>query len=236
MTSALDFLAVALLGLATTSSCILGVAIGLYVRFPKRVLAAILAFAAGALISALAIELAYESARHLHHHAFGVQSAWTFVGGGFALGAVIYYSATLFLQTKGAAIRFPTRFNEYAILHKQQVSKELIGLLSKSDLLRHLPPEGIEAMLSRIHMRRIGPGEIVFRAGDPGDALYIIAIGNVEVLPAGHDDTTCASRPIATLDQGHAFGEMALLVGGPRTATIRAVTATELLVIGKDDF
>ena len=58
MTSALDFLAVALLGLATTSSSLLGVAIGLYIRFPKRVLAAILAFAAGALISALAIELA----------------------------------------------------------------------------------------------------------------------------------------------------------------------------------
>jgi|SRR5665213_4081 len=236
MTSAIDLLAVALLGLATTSSSILGVAIGLYVRFPKRVLAAILAFAAGALISALAIELAYESARQLHHHAFGVQSAWAFVGSGFALEAVVYYSATLFLETKGAAIRFPTRFNEYAILHKKKVSKELIGLLSKSDLLRHLPPEGIEAMLSRIHTRRIGPGEIVFRAGDPGDALYIIASGSVEVLPAGHDGTTHASRPIATLDEGRAFGEMALLAGGPRTATIRAGTATELLVIGKEDF
>lgn len=236
MTNALDLAAVALLGLATTSSSLLGVAIGLYVRFPKRVLAAILAFAAGALISALAIELAFESARQLHRHAFGVQSAWAFVGGGFALGAAAYYSATLFLEAKGAAIRFPTRFNEYALLRKQQDSKALIGLLSKCDLLRHLPPEGIEAMLSRIHTRRLGPGELVFRAGDPGDALYIIARGSVEVLPPDHHDSISTSRPIATLGEGQAFGEMALLTGGPRTATIRVASAAELLEIGKADF
>jgi hypothetical protein len=50
-----------LLGLATTSSPLLGVAIGLYVPFSKRPLACLLAFAAGSLISALAIELGYEA-------------------------------------------------------------------------------------------------------------------------------------------------------------------------------
>jgi len=234
MTNALDLVLVALLGLATTSSSVLGVAIGLYVSFSKRVLAAILAFAAGALISALAIELAYESARQLQHHAFGVQSAWGFVGGGFALGAVVYYSATLFLEAKGAVIRFPTRFNEFALHCKQEDSKELIGLLSKSDLLRHLPPDGIETMLSRVRTRLFDRGEIVFHAGDEANALYIIARGNVEVLPANQDDA--ASKPIAVLEAGHAFGEMALLAGGPRTATIRAATPIELLEIGKADF
>jgi CRP-like cAMP-binding protein len=237
MTNALDLLAVALLGLATTSSSLLGVAIGLYIRFPKRVLAAILAFAAGALISALAIELAYESARQLHHHAFGVQSAWAFVGGGFASGAVMYYSATLFLETKGAAIRFPTRFNEYAVQLKRKDAKELIGLLSKSDLLRHLPPDGIEAMLSRVQMRLFDRGEIVFRSGDEANALYIIARGSIEVLAADDPDNAAqASGPIAILGEGQAFGEMALLTGGSRTATIRATTPVELLEIGKDAF
>jgi zinc transporter ZupT len=78
MTNLLELATVAFLGLVTTSSSLLGAAIGLYVRFPKRALAAILAFAAGALISALAIELAYESAQQLHHQAFGMQSAWAF--------------------------------------------------------------------------------------------------------------------------------------------------------------
>jgi hypothetical protein len=61
---------VSLLGLATTSSSLLGAAIGLYVPVSKRPMACLLAFAAGALISALAIELAYESALSLHHRGY----------------------------------------------------------------------------------------------------------------------------------------------------------------------
>ena len=73
-------------------------------------------------------------------------------------------------------------------------------------------------------------GDIVFRTGDPGDALYIVAHGVVEVLN-GSDQ-----RTLAELGDGQAFGEMALLSDGTRTATIRAKTDTRLLAIGKDDF
>jgi Cyclic nucleotide-binding domain len=230
-----ELAALSFLGLLTTSSNFLGAAIGLYVHFPKRALAAILAFAAGALISALAIELAYESAQQLHHQAYRMQSAWAYVGSGFAFGAVFYYSATLFLENKGAAVRLPTRFHEYAVGCKQQDVKELLGLLSKCDLLRHLPPEEIEAILAYVRLRWLNAGEILFRAGDQGDALYIVAHGSVNVLADSQESAT-ASRPIATLGEGQAFGEMALLTGGPRTATIRAAAKTELLEIGKDDF
>ena len=57
-----EILIVSLLGLLTTSSSMVGAALGLYVPLSKRLLACVLAFAAGALISALAIELAYEGA------------------------------------------------------------------------------------------------------------------------------------------------------------------------------
>ena len=167
MTTPFELVIISLVGLVTTSSSLLGAAIGLYVRFPRRVLAVILAFAAGSLISALAIELAYESARQLHHRAFGMQSAWAFVGGGFALGAIIYYCVTLFLEKHGAAVRLPSRFEEYALGRKQHDAKELIGLLSKCDLLRHLPPEGIEAILPCLRPVRLEAGKILFRAGDP---------------------------------------------------------------------
>ena len=66
--SALYDLAMAsLLGFAATSSSLAGAAIGLYMPISKRLLACILAFAAGSLISALAIELAFEGALALHH-------------------------------------------------------------------------------------------------------------------------------------------------------------------------
>ena len=116
-----DILAAATLGLVTTSSSFLGAALGLYVPLSKRALAAILAFAAGSLISALAIELAYEGAQDLHHHAFSAGAAWAFIGGGFALGATMYYGATIYLEGKGAAVRYPTRFREYAAVMPRSV-------------------------------------------------------------------------------------------------------------------
>ncbi|MEI9924569.1 MAG: hypothetical protein WDN50_14465 [Bradyrhizobium sp.] len=75
-----------LLGLGTTSSSMLGAAIGLYLPISKRLLACLLAFAAGSLISALAIELAYEGALSLHHRGFDARAAWLFVSAGFAVG------------------------------------------------------------------------------------------------------------------------------------------------------
>ena len=71
-----EIAAVALLGLATTSSVMLGAVLGLYVPFPKKVLAGVLAFAAGSLIAALAIELGFEGASDLIRHGASVHGAW----------------------------------------------------------------------------------------------------------------------------------------------------------------
>jgi CRP-like cAMP-binding protein len=226
-----------LLGLGTTSSSMLGAAIGLYVPFSKRPLACLLAFASGSLISALAIELAYEGAQSLHAQGFNAHAAWAFVSAGFAAGAIIYYSTSLFLEKKGAAVRYVTQFREYALARKQGDAKELIRLLASCDLMRHLPAEQIERILPCVRDRQLKAGEILFKAGEPGDALYIVAHGNVEVLANGLPGADAAAgNVIAVLGKGNAFGEMSLLSGGPRTATIRAVEDTGLLEIGKDDF
>jgi zinc transporter ZupT len=214
----------------------LGAAIGLYVPFSKRPLACLLAFAAGALISALAIELAYEGAQSLHHQGYHARAAWAFVSAGFAAGAIIYYSASLFLEKKGAAVRYVTQFREYALARKQADASGQIKLLAKCDLMRHLPAEQIEQLLPCIRSRQLKAGEILFKAGDAGDALYIVAHGKVEVLTTDLRDAEASGHAIAVLGDGAAIGEMSLLSGGPRTATIRAVEDTGLLKIGKDDF
>jgi CRP-like cAMP-binding protein len=99
-----------------------------------------------------------------------------------------------------------------------------------------LPAEQIERILPAIHDRQLKKGEILFRAGDPGDALYIIARGKVEVLADAAPDSPAPPGAMAVLGEGHAFGEMSLLSGDPRSATIRAVEDTEMLVISKEDF
>jgi CRP-like cAMP-binding protein len=232
---------VSLLGLATTSSSMLGAVIGLYLAISKRLLACLLAFAAGSLISALAIELAYEGALSLHHQGFDARAAWAFVSSGFAVGAVLYYSTSLFLEKRGAAVRYGTQFREYALTRKQQDIAARIKLLASSDLMRHLPAEQIERILPCIDDRQLKKGEILFRTGDPGDALYIIGSGKVEVLsedPHTEDSRggAASGNAIAVLGKGNAFGEMSLLGGDPRTATIRAVEDADLLKIDKSVF
>jgi hypothetical protein len=108
-----ELVVVSLIGFGTTSSVLLGAAIGLYVPLSKRMLAGLLACAAGALISALAIDLALGSAKELHLRGFDFRGAWFFVGGGFALGASLYFVASRFLERSGAAVRYPSRFREY---------------------------------------------------------------------------------------------------------------------------
>jgi hypothetical protein len=63
--------------------------------------------------AALAIELGFEGAHDLTKHGANVHAAWAEIAGGFAVGAVVYYVASLFLEQKGAALRYPSRFMEY---------------------------------------------------------------------------------------------------------------------------
>ena len=226
---------VVLIGLFTTSSSILGAAIGLYAPLSKRILACILAFAAGSLISALAIDLAFKGAIDLNHHGYKSFAAWEFVASGFAIGAVIYYITSLYLEGKGAAIKRPMRFREYALARKHEQSKELISLLAQCDLLRHLPAEAIENVLHRVKQRKLKKDEVLFHSGDPSDALFIIETGWVEVVA---DDPASANSdlPIAKLGPGSVFGEMGLISGGKRTATIRTGEGAGLLEISLEDF
>lgn len=236
MNTAAEVAVVSLLGLGTTSSALAGVAIGLYFPLSKRALACVLAFSAGALISALAIELAYQGALELHRQGFSTRLAWAFVGGGFSIGAVFYYCASLFLEKNGGTVRYQTRFREYARERKRQDVRETIELLSRCDLLRHLPAEEVERILPCVRTRHLMPGEILFRAGAPGDALFIVARGDVEILADPASDGSSVQHKLAVLGPGQAFGEMALLSGGLRTATVQAVGEVDLLEIGREDF
>ena len=78
-----------------------------------------------------------------------------------------------------------------------------------------------------------GPGDIIFREGDPGRHVYIVKSGTVEVLVQQPDGT---QRAIKQLGTGETFGEMALLRQAPRSATIRTVTAAQVFKISPDDF
>lgn len=75
----------------------------------------------------------------------------------------------------------------------------------------------------------IVPGDEIFRVGEPGDAMYFIHRGPVEIIaPDG--------KILATLQPGSFFGEMALLTANPRSATARAVEYCDLFMLSRDAF
>lgn len=86
------------------------------------------------------------------------------------------------------------------------------------------PPVADKQHFSRL---TFGPGEFIFRAGEPGDAAYIIDRGAVEILGGRHES---AAR-LALLGPGEMFGEMAAIDQLPRSASARAITTSTLLYI-----
>jgi hypothetical protein len=76
------------------------------------------------------------------------------------------------------------------------------------------------------------PGDVIVRAGEAGDCAYFIRDGEVEVVR----DADGREVVVARLGKGRFFGEMALLSNQPRNATVRAVAATELALLGKQNF
>ena len=71
-------------------------------------------------------------------------------------------------------------------------------------------------------------GQEIVRQGDPGDRFYLIHSGQFEVSRDG--------QTVARLGEGDFFGEAALITGGERNATVRALEAAELFSLGKDQF
>jgi hypothetical protein len=77
-----------------------------------------------------------------------------------------------------------------------------------------------------------GPGQIIFRQGEPGDCAYFIQSGEVEMFR--HENG--AEKVIARLSEGEYFGEKALISTAPRILTTRAVTPTRVEIIRKRSF
>jgi CRP-like cAMP-binding protein len=104
-------------------------------------------------------------------------------------------------------------------------------VLPKTPLFSALGEPELRRLIERSRLVRVTPGELVFAQGDPGDALYVVAQGEVAVSYA------TGSGPdieLARLGDGAFFGEIALLCDHPRSATVRAVRPAELIAIGRD--
>jgi small-conductance mechanosensitive channel/CRP-like cAMP-binding protein len=115
---------------------------------------------------------------------------------------------------------------------KSRAIEERLEAISKIELLASISPDDLASLADRAKSALFAPGEVVIRQGDTGDTMFVVLRGElvVRVGPSGKE--TEAAR----LTAGAFFGEMSLLTGDKRTATVAAVTSCELLVIDHEAF
>jgi len=103
-------------------------------------------------------------------------------------------------------------------------------ILGKVDFLRALSDAQRAQLAARSKLHTYGAGEVVVRQGEATTELFIVQSGRMVV----QRETDGASADVATLGAGDFFGEMALMTGEQRTATVRAATPATLISIDRD--
>jgi predicted MFS family arabinose efflux permease len=102
-----------------------------------------------------------------------------------------------------------------------------IELLRRIPIFAPLPAPALEGLAGALEPLQLAAGETLFRAGDPGDRFYIVSSGELVI--------DLATGPKVE-GPGGWVGEIALLRDVPRTATVRAQTDVDLLLLERDDF
>jgi CRP-like cAMP-binding protein len=108
------------------------------------------------------------------------------------------------------------------------------AFLMSCELFENQPPEVIKAVLVQGRTMEFGPGDIIFRQGDRGDQMFIVKSGVLEVFARQAD--TGDMTPLAYLGPGEVLGELALLTGSPRSASVRSPEHAEIFTVEKSVF
>jgi small-conductance mechanosensitive channel/CRP-like cAMP-binding protein len=137
------------------------------------------------------------------------------------------------LKREGIALPVPQR----SILMQQQGSARtavgadyaFVETLQAVDLFASLPPTELERLQQEVVTRRFGRGETILHEGESGHTFYLVASGEVSVRTARGSELT-------RLKRGQYFGEMSLLTGETRSATVVALEDAVLFELGRPTF
>ena len=103
-----------------------------------------------------------------------------------------------------------------------------IALLRSLRIFRVLPAPALECLARSLELVRLAAGEVLIREGEPGDRFYAVAGGRLQV--------TIAGVPVAANVRGDGIGEIALLYGVPRTATVTSASPATVFALSRAAF
>ena len=118
----------------------------------------------------------------------------------------------------------------------EEIVMDPLAVLKSVELFEGLSEEELDSVLRICHQRAYKTGDLITEQGQPGDELFVIQEGFVEVL---HRESQADTTPkaVVNLGCGQIVGEMALVDHGLRSATVRAISdETMVQVIQRDDF
>jgi len=209
-------------GLISAASLPLGALVALAWIPRPRVTAAMMAFGGGALLAALTLDLVGEAMRKGHFYPLAA---------GSLLGCFLFILLNQIVNERGGFLRHAASTIQYLTKRKSDHMRSLAERLSAVPLFAALPPAVMGELLPQIQERTYQPGTTIIRQGEPGDSLFVIERGEVGVI-----DDLAGGRRVGTMIANDVFGEIALLTGGPRSATAVADKETRVWILFKEQF
>src|ERR1017187_6475096 len=144
------------------------------------------------------------------------------------------------LRRHSIEIPFPTRTVHVRSARQDEeeradanLERKLMADLRQVDWLRGLNDDELRLLVPTVAVRQFGAGEMLIRAGEQGDSMFIVRRGTAEVFANTADGQT---RHLANYSRGDFTGEMALMTGDPRSASVRAITDVEVIEMDREGF
>jgi uncharacterized repeat protein (TIGR04076 family) len=109
----------------------------------------------------------------------------------------------------------------------------IIGHLKKIDLFKPLPLASIQSIIPFLELKRFAEGTTIIQQGAPGEFLYILIKGNVDVVQTSEEGI---ENTLAALGKGEVVGEMSLLSKEPCSATVRSTSPVSALSVSSENF
>jgi CRP-like cAMP-binding protein/Zn-dependent protease len=149
-----------------------------------------------------------------------------FIAGPLIRGAIVLFRSIL---RRARSLRDAIRFK---LQTRWRV--EAAHLIDASPMFDDLPEDVLSDLAGRVRLGRYPAGKPVFRQGDRPDALYIVRTGALHVIE--EDLETGKERVLRTLGRGDMFGELGLIDGRPRSATVRPAVDAQLFEVDESTF
>jgi CRP-like cAMP-binding protein len=113
------------------------------------------------------------------------------------------------------------------------MDKDTTAQLQKTTLFRGLPEQALSELAEKVTKRELAEGQVLFRKGDKGDALFVVCQGWVKIVT---EDAQGGELILNRCGPGESFGEMSLLDEEPRSAGVVALSQAEVLELKRDAF